>query len=114
MLVVIVFFSVAQVAVLKSHVSVSLVFSYFPIRLQAVLNLLTSLMCLGISLSMALQLAKRVWVNVSYTSPYSQSLGIPLKPVYLGASLGLFLLSLVFLMDFIRYLTDVSNPNTDR
>ena len=112
-LVFVVFFSVSQVAVLKSHVSVTLIFSRFPKGLQAALSLLTSLLCFGVSFLMARQLALRGWAQISYTTSYSQSLEIPLWPIFLVASLGLLLLSVVLLMDFIRCLFAVKNLKTD-
>ena len=112
-LVFVVFFSVSQVEVLKSHVSVTLIFSRFPKGLQAVLSIFTSLLCFGVSFLMARQLALRGWAQISHTTSYSQSLEIPLWPVFLVASLGLLLLSLVLLMGFIRCLIEVKNLKTD-
>jgi TRAP-type C4-dicarboxylate transport system permease small subunit len=109
MLVFVVFFSVGQVAVLKSHVSVALIFSRFPMRLQVVLNIITALLCFGISFLMVRQLFLRGLAQISYTVSYSPSLQIPLWPIYLVASPGLLLLSVVFLMDFIRCLTNVES-----
>ncbi|MDB9823327.1 TRAP transporter small permease [Deltaproteobacteria bacterium] len=108
LLVFIVFFSVGQVAILKSHVSVTLLFSRFPKGYQALFNIITSLSCLVISFLMARQLALRGWAQMFHPTSYSQSLEIPLGPIYLMAALGLLTLSLVLLADFIRCLIDLN------
>jgi C4-dicarboxylate transporter, DctQ subunit len=99
----IVFFAVAEVTREKSHVNVDILLIRLSKRTQNIFLLITSFLCIVISVIIAWKMWSRalyLWSNPGETS--GATLGIPLMPFIIVAALGFTLLSLELLVDIIE------------
>jgi len=100
MMLLVVFLAVALTQYLKSNISVNLLYARFPERIKAILECFLHLLCLGICCLI-------VWQSIVFqqhlqdVNSLSVILKIPVSPFQLILVIGISLLCLVFLRDFI-------------
>jgi TRAP-type C4-dicarboxylate transport system permease small subunit len=107
-LVVIVFFAMAFTQVEKGHVRVELIISRLSHATQITLNTFTSFFSAAIMAMISWRLG--VYSVEAFRDPNAYqtlSLGIPIGPFLLLASLGALLLCLVLIVDFLGFLSEV-------
>ena len=106
MLVILIFFSLAQAEVLNSHVKVDLVMSRFGERAQGLVDMITQLACFLLS-------GLITWSTVIYSEEMgasrevSQDLWIPIYPFVYIVALGCAIFSLTLLIKFFMALIRV-------
>lgn len=106
MMAVLVFASVGYTMAVKDHVSVDLVTTKLPERVQALLECITCFLAFGL-------FAVAAWRNVLHAvttwkrHDVSFELFIPVSPFVLFVALGLAILSLVLLVQFVKALARV-------
>ncbi len=99
MLVILVFFSLAQTEVLDGHVKVDLVMSRFSARVQGLMDMLTQFVCFVLSLLIT-------WSSLDYSEKMrlseevTQDLLIPVYPFIYFVALGCLVLSFTLLVKF--------------
>lgn len=99
MLVILVFFSLAQTEVLDGHVKVDLVMSRFSARVQGLMDMLTQFVCFVLALLIT-------WSSLDYSEKMrlseevTQDLLIPIYPFIYFVALGCLVLSFTLLVKF--------------
>jgi len=104
MMAMLVAFTIAYCALERSHVNIELVISRLPQRARAILGSVTWLISLGLFSLIAWQsfLQARILHAAGSTSP---ALYIPIFPFVYITSIGFGLLALVFLIQFLEYVS---------
>jgi len=106
MMVVIIFTAMAYATTMKQHVFVELLVAKLKGRALAVANSIALFFSLIILSLIVWRMALVGWRELlSPTGKYTVLLGVPVAPFILLADAGLFLMTLVFLCQFIRQLT---------
>lgn len=106
MLVVVVFFSVAYCAVRGGHISIDALVCRFPERLQAGIDIATSLFGVAVFAAMC-------WASISSAQHYMEVkrvtgiLPIPIYPFILAVALGSLLMTLAVLVHLLKAVTRV-------
>ncbi len=106
MLVVIVFFAIADTHTVKGHVAVDLVISRLAPHTRAVIGFVVSCLSLGLFLVITIENmleAYAKWNNGETT----HLLFIPVSPFFCVIALGCFILSAMLLSDAVSHLTEV-------
>ncbi len=104
MMAIMVSFGLAYCALMKGHVSVGLVVSRFPQRVQAIIDMITSLLSLGMFTLITWQCF--VNVKLQFASGFTSTvLLIPVFPFAAMVGLGSTMLTLVLLIDFLDSLS---------
>ncbi|MFC1979596.1 TRAP transporter small permease [Chloroflexota bacterium] len=103
LMVLVVFFGLAYTLVKRGHVSINLLVSRFGHRTQAIINSITSLMAVGLFSLISWQTVLQAGA-ASDAARTSVELGISLTPFMLAAAFGSALLSIVYLVDFAKFL----------
>jgi TRAP-type C4-dicarboxylate transport system permease small subunit len=106
MMAVLVFASVGYTMVVKDHVSVDLVTSKLPKRVQALLECITCLLAFGIFALAAWRNVLHAWITWK-RNDVSTELFIPVSPFVIFVALGLAILSLVLFVQFVKALARV-------
>jgi TRAP-type C4-dicarboxylate transport system permease small subunit len=108
LMVLVIFFSLAYTALEKEHVSIDLVVSRLPRRIQAILDSFASLLGVLVLGVISWQLGARAWENMIGTNPmHTSRLLIPYAPFLFIAALGSALFCLYLLWSFIHLLGSV-------
>ena len=108
MMIVVVFLAVAYTASQKGHVSIELVVSRFPQRVQAVLDVFTSILSLGFIVLIIWRSMARgytMWVDDHVTIV----LAIPISPFLYIIAFGCVLLAIVLLANILESISRVVN-----
>lgn len=98
-------FGLAYCALQGGHVSVDLLVSRFPKKIQSIIGTITTLFCLGLFLLIT-------WQNVIYIKEHFESnltsavLLIPVYPFVAAVAIGSAALCLVLVLDFLNYLSE--------
>jgi len=98
-------FGLAYCALQGGHVSVDLLVSRFPKKIQSIIGSITTLFCLGLFLLIT-------WQNVIYIKEHFESnltsavLLIPVYPFIGAVAIGSAALCLVLVLDFLNYLSE--------
>jgi len=103
-MVIAVYGSVAYCAIERGHVSVELFVSMFPPKTQRIIDTVTSLLSLSLFASIVWASAKSLAMSWN-RHEVSTTLGLVTWPFRTVMLIGLILLSLVLLVDFIRIIT---------
>ncbi|MBN1368185.1 MAG: TRAP transporter small permease [Dehalococcoidales bacterium] len=101
MMILIVFLTIPYVQYKKAHVSISLLVDKLPQKAQAVIGsfvYILSLGIIGLMTTAAFIYFRRIWEAERYTTV----LGIPISPFQLILTIGLFLLFIMILLDFLH------------
>ncbi|MFC1580863.1 TRAP transporter small permease [Thermodesulfobacteriota bacterium] len=99
MLVILVFFALAQTETLDGHVKVDLIMSRFSKRVQSIMDMITQFVCFILSLLIT-------WSSLDYSEKMrlseevTQDLLIPIYPFIYFVALGCFVLSFTLLIKF--------------
>lgn len=105
LMVLVIFFALAYTAVEKEHVSIDLVVSRLPRRIQAILDSFASLLGVLVLAVISWQLGARAWENFVGTNPmHSSRLLIPYAPFLLIAALGCIPFCAYLLWSFLRHM----------
>jgi TRAP-type transport system small permease protein len=100
MLAIVCFFAIAWAALRKRHIEVDLLMSRFPVRIQAVVEVVTTVLSLVISIIMAWQLIMEA-IDLQQLDVISTFLGIPKYPFYYVSALGCLLLITVIISNLL-------------
>ena len=109
LLVCLVFFALAQTQAVKSNVTVEVFVAKLPVRWQGLVDLITTLLCLGLSALMGYQ----TWLqslDILANHQVTGTLFIPYYPFYLIVVLGFLLLTLVFILEIVCAIRKMVNP----
>ncbi len=101
MMVIIVFFSLAQTEFLDGHIRVDLIMKRVRENIQITIETITQLICCILFAIFALSTFK-YFLNMKLSQEVSQDLWIPKYPFILIATIGFALLSLVLFIKFIK------------
>jgi TRAP-type C4-dicarboxylate transport system permease small subunit len=96
-------FTIGYAAILKAHVNVDLVFSRFPERVQGIIGIVTSLVCIAFFGLMSWRTIYESSVLRKATS-VSPALSIPEFPFVFILGTGFGIVALVFLLDLLKSL----------
>ena len=103
MMVVVVFFSIAHCQLVKGHVTIDLVVSRLPTRIQAIINSIMYSLFFLLFVWITYQFYLRA-LEVMKNNIVSATLEIPVAPFYFVAFFGCALLSLLALMHLLSFL----------
>jgi len=102
-LLIMVFLTISFVQSLKANISVDILYSKFPPKLQMVMDIFTDILCLVISV---LMLRQSIVFNryLATSNGRTMILKIPQSPVQFVMVIGLGMLSIVFLIQIINFI----------
>lgn len=106
MMAILVALGLAYTAVRKGHISIGLVISRFPSRVQAVVNSITSFFCLGVFATITWQAILHA-ESLKLEAVTSQMLSIPVYPFPYVLAFGGAILCLVFIRNLFEHLAKV-------
>jgi tripartite ATP-independent transporter DctM subunit len=105
MLAILVFFSISLIQIKKEQISIDFIFSRFPQRVQLVIEALTTLLSFVLFVLVTRQ---TILYSIQKIGEFSISLELPVS-VFLGlASIGLIVLTVSLLIDFLKLILKVS------
>lgn len=108
LMVLVVFLSLAYTSLGRGHVTIRLVSSRFPERIQVGLDSFASLLGVLLFAGIGWQLGLRGWDNIFATNPLNSfRLHVPYYPFYFMAALGSILLALHLLVNFCHSLIKI-------
>lgn len=103
---VVIFFAWAYTEVQKGHISIGLVVSRFPQRVQAIIDSITGFLCVGICALLAWQTGvhgMRLW----HTGETTATIELSYFPLVLGAGFCCAVLCLVFVIELVESIAKV-------